>query len=181
MLPIVIVSGPPGSGKTTACGLLAQADPQGLHLPSDLFYGFPAHHIPPYRPQADAQNAAVIRAVCRSAASFAADGYRVYLDGIFGPWFLPLIAAQLQAARCPAAYALLDIGLDEALARVEQRSGPGQASMVRTMHDAFRAAGSLAGHRIVTAGRPAAEIADEIAGRLQAGALALDLARWAPG
>ncbi|KDD51833.1 AAA domain protein, partial [Bordetella bronchiseptica OSU553] len=26
MLPIVIVSGPPGSGKTTACGLLAQAD-----------------------------------------------------------------------------------------------------------------------------------------------------------
>ncbi|MFQ6689858.1 hypothetical protein OMF49_13505, partial [Bordetella pertussis] len=67
MLPIVIVSGPPGSGKTTACGLLAQADPQGLHLPSDLFYGFPAHPIPPYRPQADAQNAAVIRAVCRSA------------------------------------------------------------------------------------------------------------------
>ncbi|PCL54108.1 AAA family ATPase, partial [Bordetella pertussis] len=50
MLPIVIVSGPPGSGKTTACGLLAQADPQGLHLPSDLFYGFPAHPIPPYRP-----------------------------------------------------------------------------------------------------------------------------------
>ncbi|ALX20811.1 cytidylate kinase [Bordetella pertussis] len=75
----------------------------------------------------------------------------------------------------------MPIGLDEALARVEQRSGPGQASMVRTMHDAFRAAGSLAGHRVVTAGRPAAEIADEIAGRLQAGALALDLARWAPG
>lgn len=176
---VVIVSGPPGSGKTSVSALLAHADPRGLHIPSDLFYDFPAHPVPPYRAEANEQNAAVIKAVCRAAASFASDGYRVCLDGVLGPWFLPLVAREFDAAGSRVAYVRLDIGLDEALARVNARSGPDMASMVRTMHAAFEQAPGLESHGVPTADRPPEAVAREIEGKLASGALQLDLKYWA--
>lgn len=50
--PIVIVTGPPGAGKTTVSAHLARSSVQGLHLPADVFFTFPAHPIAPYRPAA---------------------------------------------------------------------------------------------------------------------------------
>lgn len=180
MSRVVIVSGPPGSGKTSVSALLAKADPRGLHLPSDLFYDFPAHPVPPYRAGADAQNAAVIRAVCRAAASFAADGYRVCLDGVFGPWFLPLVSRELEATGTQVAYVLLEVDLEEALARVRQRSGPDMDTMVRTMHAAFQQpAPGLDGHRIPTMAQTPEAIAQAIEHRLASDALHLDLRSWA--
>lgn len=180
MSRIVVVSGSPGAGKTSVSAALAQADARGLHIPSDVFYGFPAHPVPPYRAGADEQNAAVIRAACRAAASFASDGYRVCLDGVFGPWFLPLIAREFEAVRTQVAYVLLQVDLEEALARVRRRSGPEMDAMVRAMHAAFeQPAPGLAGHRVPTTGRSPEAVMEDIEHRLASGALDLDLKDWA--
>ena len=93
MLPIVIVTGSPGTGKTTVAAALAKARARGLHLPADVFFTFPAHAIPPYQPEARDQNRDIMIALARTAATFAGRGYDVFMDGIFGPWFLPVVAA----------------------------------------------------------------------------------------
>jgi len=67
MPAIIIVSGCPGSGKTTLARSLARSHPRGLHLRSDVFYGFPVALVDPTRPESHEQNAVIIRAVARSA------------------------------------------------------------------------------------------------------------------
>jgi hypothetical protein len=42
-----------------------------------------------------------VRAAARAAGSFATDGYGVVLDGVFGPWFLPVVARELLPLRVP--------------------------------------------------------------------------------
>ena len=62
---IVIVSGAMGTGKSTLARRLAKASPRGLHLDSDLFYGFPADPIDPATPESHAQNVTMMRALAR--------------------------------------------------------------------------------------------------------------------
>ena len=47
MASILIVSGSPGTGKTTVSAALANAAPHGLHLASDSFYRFPVRLVDP--------------------------------------------------------------------------------------------------------------------------------------
>ena len=71
MASITIVSGCPGSGKTTLAKGLAGLASEGLHLPSDLFYDFPAAPIDPTLAESHHQNLVVMRALARSARAFA--------------------------------------------------------------------------------------------------------------
>jgi len=86
---VVIVSGPPGSGKTTVAAALASESERGVHLESDWFYwciraGFIGSHLP----EANSQNEAVMAIAADAAAGFALAGYAVFWDGVVGPWFL---------------------------------------------------------------------------------------------
>lgn len=170
---IAIVTGSPGAGKTTLCGRLAAASPRGLHLPADVFYTFPAHPISPVLPEAQQQNEAMIAAVSRAAAAFAARGYEVFLDGIIGPWFLPVVAAELGSTGLPVEYVVLQVSLEQAIQRATSRSEPGPEAIVRHMHAAFQDLGEYAPHALDTTGHGVEDTVAEYNRRRAAGAFAL--------
>ena len=152
MAGIIIVTGTPGAGKTTLCQHAAKADPRGLHIVADVFFTFPAHPISPILPEAHAQNGAVIAAVCRAAAAFASRGYEVFVDGIIGPWFLPVVAAELAGTGVAIEYAVLRVAADEAVRRTRNRPEPSDETIVRHMHAAFQNLGGYESHALDTTG-----------------------------
>ena len=88
-MPITVVTGPPGAGKTTIAGSLARRRPFGVHLITDEYYHWiVAGAIPPWMPEANQQNATVIQAISAAAARYSTGGFDVIVDGIIGPWFL---------------------------------------------------------------------------------------------
>jgi predicted kinase len=121
---VLIITGPPGSGKSTTAKLVAQHFERAACLESDWFWttivkGF----IPPWRPEADPQNRAVLAALSRSAVELATAGYTVVVDGIVGPWYLGLVTEPLARQGVETHYLVLRPGLDTALARVTAREG----------------------------------------------------------
>ena len=172
---IVIVSGAMGTGKSTLARRLAKASPRGLHLDSDLFYGFPADPIDPATPESHAQNVTMMRALARAARAFAEGGYDVFWDGIVGPWFLPLLREELRDGPS-LALVMLRASEAEALARVRSREGAGQSPRVSHMHRALAELGELARHAVETSGRRRRDVFAEVQGGLAAGRFALPLA-----
>jgi predicted kinase len=166
---ITVVTGAPGTGKTSFSRRLAAREPRGIHLVSDVFYGFPAHPIDPTRPESHEQNTAVIRALGRAAGAFAESGWPVVLDGIFGPWFLPELCNALPAG-APLEYVVLRAPLDLCLRRVRERQGAGESRKVEHMHRAFAELGALAAHALdATAGGPDEIVAAFLAARAAGG------------
>jgi cytidylate kinase len=173
MTPILIVTGSPGAGKTTVSRELALGSERGVHLEGDAFYRFLPNLIAPTLPESKAQNATIIRAITRAAAAYAAGGYEVVVDGIFGPWFLPLVAEELAAAD----YVVLRLHAERAVERAGTRAAyPGDAAMVRQMNAAFAAVGVYERHVIEVGDRAAHDVAGEIARRRTRGDFRLDLA-----
>jgi len=87
---IIIISGPPGAGKSAVARRLAEtADgPLAIHLHTDDFYAYIRKgYVPPWRPESQAQNIIVLDALAATAAIYARGSYEVFADGIVGPWF----------------------------------------------------------------------------------------------
>jgi hypothetical protein len=177
MTGITIVTGSPGAGKTTLSHHAAQADPRGVHLPADLFYTFPSHPISPVLPEAHEQNAAVIAAVSHAATAFASRGYAVFLDGIIGPWFLPVVAAELRSTGISVEYVVLQVSLELAIRRATSRTRPGAEAVVRHMHSAFQHLGQYASHALDTTDLAPDQMLAEFARRRATGVFALNPAQ----
>jgi predicted kinase len=175
---MVIVTGSPGAGKTTLAAHLAQRAARGVHVRGDAFFAFLAQPIAPVLAESHAQNATVLRATARATAAFATGDYEVFLDGIFGPWFLPVLAAELAPSGVPVDYVILRLALDQARTRATTRTtDPAEAHVVEQMHAAFASLAGWDGHVLDVDGHSTEEIADEVARRSAAGLLRLDLGR----
>ena len=120
MAELLVVSGPPGVGKSTVARAIAdQFDPSVLVV-GDAFFGF-VHNgfIPPWMPKSHDQNAAVTEAAAAAAGRFVRHGFATVYDGVLGPWLLDRFLAV--AAVPTADYVVLLPSLDRCLERIRTR------------------------------------------------------------
>ncbi len=154
----MIVSGPPGSGKTTVSAALAFGYERGVHLESDWFFrSIKSGFVAPWLPDAHGQNAAVMVAVADAAAAYADAGYTVVWDGIVGPWFLGRIAQRLGDREIRVQYLVLRPSRVTASHRVRDRGDTSETSGADTMYDQFADLGELESH-VISSDAPADQV-----------------------
>jgi chloramphenicol 3-O-phosphotransferase len=139
---ILILTGPPGSGKTSVGHALAGRYERSVHLEADSFFRFiQAGYVSPWRPESHAQNTFVMGLVADAAAGYAGQGYRTIVEGIFAPrWFLEPVMERLRAAGHRTICVVLDAPLDVCRSRLGEREGlelP-ERSVIEQLWAAFR-------------------------------------------
>ena len=162
----MIITGPPGAGKTATARALTEASPRAVHLEADWFFHFiRAGYVEPWKPEALAQNTVVMQIVAAAAARYADASYFTVIDGIVIPrWFLQPLHAELRAAGHTVAYAVLRAPLDVCVSRAGQR-GDGaavDATVVSGLWRQFDGLGRLEDHVIDTATQPVDVVARTI-------------------
>jgi cytidylate kinase len=163
---VIILTGPPGAGKTTVAELLATtASVPTVHLETDFFYrSIRAGYVPPFLPEAQQQNEVVIEAVVGTLVTFARGGYGVVVDGIVGPWFLPPFRAAAERDHLAMCYVVLRPDLHVTVSRATERPGAElrDVDAITGLHAAFAQLGDLEDHAIDTGNLDAAQTAAEV-------------------
>jgi predicted kinase len=171
---ILVLSGSPGSGKTTIAEKVAHlpgAVPK-VHLHTDDFWGYIKHGlIAPWLPESDAQNGMIMEIAATVAHRYAKAGYLVALDGVVRPASL----APYLALSAPLHYVVLRTSVAEAVARCAARGGDSLTDpvVVAQLHAEFTDLGEYEGHALPVDGLDRQQTQAAVIAALESGAYRL--------
>jgi predicted kinase len=174
----LLLSGPPGSGKTTVGRMVASKVPHSVCIQSDWFWTTIVNgYIPPWEPVADRQNRVMISSALAAAHRMVTGGYSVVVEGVVGPWHFDLVRHELGDLPVPAIYAVLRPGLEVCLARAvrrvaesdQHRDALTEEGPIRRLWHEFADLGEYEPCVLDTSGLSPTETADEVGRRVRVG------------
>lgn len=167
MSQIVIISGPPGAGKSTVAEALCERYDRTVHLETDDVYAWiRMGFVSPWKSGALGQNLMVSRAAARAASAFVQKQFGVFIDGVIGRSHLAVYLEELRSCRVPIHFAVLRPDMHEAMRRSHNREKhvpeAEDAEMFRRVYTVFDDEAALPGVTIDTTQLSALETADRV-------------------
>ena len=172
MASALLVTGPPGAGKTAVAAWLVNRFDRSALVAGDEFFGFLRRGaVEPWLVDAHHQNQVVTRAAAAATGALVSGGYAVVFDGIVGPWLLPEFIGA--AGEMELQYVVLLPPVEECVRRVLGRTGHGftDEAATRHMHAQFASAGLEERHLVDSSAGPVAAVGEEILRRRDGGLL----------
>lgn len=181
MAQILILTGPPGAGKSSVAQALADRYDRVAHIDVDTLRGFitPTGYIAPDKPGWERQRALATRNACTLAQNFMAERFAVIIDDVVTSRAeLDLYIEGLTPVGVPVHFVRLLPSREACQTRNrERRTGRMGAGRIEVVYDQFEAAGEMPGSVIDSSSLSIEATAD----RLQALTTSGESIVWQPG
>ena len=150
--PILILTGPPGAGKTTLARKLTQeAGRPATHIHSDDFFTYiRSGYIVPWLSESAHQNQTISRALAAAACAYAAGGYWVVMDGVVGPWHLDMYRDERRRSGIALDYVVLRPAREIAVSRARDREVSPLPDYPPHIYEGLSALGAFEPHALDT-------------------------------
>lgn len=178
---LLILTGPPGAGKTTVATLVAEHFTPSVVIEADALWAHVVRgFVEPWEEESVEQNRALVRASLAAAARLTGSGYATVLSGHVGPWFMDLVGNELAPLRTSVAYMVLRPSLEDCLARCLQRQSESRhagalrdETVIRQLYRSYSNLEGFERHVIDTGGLRADETASLVVDELESPRFAL--------